>query len=682
MKPDRFFGMESLEGRALLNAAPEVGSTVAVSVSLARLAPNGETVSWSYDELLYKSGAFDSDGDPISFFVSFFSEIPWTVGQVSNGTEPLDIVNHDPNALPPDSPYFIRSGESLVFSPVMHGRSSVPLRVVAYDGQASSTQFYLAAFTDLGSPGGGGKAGGSGSSGGTGGSGGSGGGTSGPGLPTEVHPYVNLPITLEITKEKRFFELTYDELVTLSGTSNSDLASGTLSLASLSNGIAKLNGVAAKPGDKLKAGDVFRWETTENRVLLDAFTVRLQPAKGDPIDTPFRVRQPNFWDVGVGPFEIPADRSISGVTNAQGFEIRAWRNADNESLLEVRAPRDPSTNLPGDLRQYDLFQSFQVLELFSDPLLYRSTIDDNVYLAYSLQDGGTVIRKLTVSPDLSISLGDNLLTSSITGAGDRFTQLIHLPLAGENSRTIIAARNEFTNDLKLFTQTRVGLSSPWRGVDIDDALFNNNQTPANIVGKIIGYRTAWGGWNLAGLDDKGNLRTVWTGSPEGDIFASDLSRISNGPKFTGGLSAYITPWNGINLTGQTADGSLVVTWWVPAFGGNWTISNFSELFGGAKLTSVASYTTSWNALNIVGVDESGQIRVYWWEPTRAANPATDVWSLDTLASAGFKRGEKLSVSFDQTSGRIRIYGPSNANDLPTSLSWAPGDGGRWSFDEA
>ena len=82
------------------------------------------------------------------------------------------------------------------------------------------------------------------------------------------------------------------------------------------------------------------------------------------------------------------------------------------------------------------------------------------------------------------------------------------------------------------------------------------------------------------------------------------------------------------------------------------------------------------------VDESGQIRVYWWEPTRAANPATDVWSLDTLASAGFKRGEKLSVSFDQTSGRIRIYGPSNANDLPTSLSWAPGDGGRWSFDEA
>lgn len=688
------FALELLEPRALLNSAPVIGVYLDVCISLARQTPSGETVTWSYDELLEKSEATDADNDPISFYVSFFDQVPWARGSITNGgealtsTQPLD-------SLPASSPYFIKPGEALVFSPIMYGRSSMPIRINAYDGVATSIAFYLATFTDLGSPGGGGKAGGSGGSdggdgggdgggggGGNGGGNGGGGGSGGGGGGTVIPPYVNLPITVDITKQNRGFDMGFEDLVALAGVSNVDLASGEVSLSALANGVMLVNGQAAAPGVALHAGDTFRWETQENRTLLDAFTLRLTPKKGAPIDTPFRVRQPNFWDPGVGPFEIPADRAVSGVTNELGYEVRSWRNEQNEGVLEIRGPRDAVTGLPGDVRQIDLNASFLVQPLFSDPVVFRSGIDGDVYLAYSLEEGGVVISKLTIHSDLGVEVGEGRLDAAITGADARYSQFIPLPLAGETGRQIIAARNEFTGAITIFTQRATARTSSWSGLDVADALFNNDQPSVNLVGRLIGYRTPWGGWNLAGLDDTGKLRTIWTGSADGAVYTSDLSRISNGPKFNGGLSAYITPWNGINLTAQTSDGSLLVTWWVPAFGGNWTISNFSTLFGGAKLTSLVSYTTSWNALNIVGIDEQGKLRVYWWEPTRAGDPVRDVWSLDTLAPAGFKQGGTLSVAFDDASGQIRIYGISETEDRPTSLRWEPGDAGRWSFDEA
>ena len=235
-----------------------------------------------------------------------------------------------------------------------------------------------------------------------------------------------------------------------------------------------------------------------------------------------------------------------------------------------------------------------------------------------------------------------------------------------------------SGDLHLFTQIDED------DVDEDDFTWTaRNLTTADIEasgltmpvfeGRLISYVTAWNGQNIAGLDADGNIHTVWWAPGLTSFRVDNLSAITGAPPLTGGLTAYLTPWRGINLAGADADGLVSVTWWVPSFGGAWRTSNLSELFDGPALESstLTSYVTSWGGLNIAGLDSFGRVVVYWWAP------GLEDWSVtplsDTIESATLPVSALRGLTVRAT-GSINLFGAAEDGDV-LRYWWAPG--GSW-----
>lgn len=173
-------------------------------------------------------------------------------------------------------------------------------------------------------------------------------------------------------------------------------------------------------------------------------------------------------------------------------------------------------------------------------------------------------------------------------------------------------------DLVVFEQTGAGPSGGygWSYANIGADLRTQGQSMPVFIGELTSYVTSWNGLNVAGLDASGDIRVVWWAPGLPLWQTSNLSDITGAPAISGGLSAYLTPWDGINLSGITPSGQLSVTWWVPGFGGEWRTNNLTQQFNGPTLTalSVSSFVTSWGGLNIAGLDTQGEVVVYWWAP--------------------------------------------------------------------
>lgn len=150
-----------------------------------------------------------------------------------------------------------------------------------------------------------------------------------------------------------------------------------------------------------------------------------------------------------------------------------------------------------------------------------------------------------------------------------------------------------------------------------------------FVGPLMSYVTSWNGLNIAGLAADGSIQAVWTGNGGKVWHASNLSTITGAPPMASGLTAYLTSWGGINIVGLDADGQVLASWWVPGFKGVWKISNLTTVAGGPTLTgdSVTSFFAPWGALNIAGLDENGDIQAYWW------TPKTNEWQVANLTAA-------------------------------------------------
>lgn len=137
-------------------------------------------------------------------------------------------------------------------------------------------------------------------------------------------------------------------------------------------------------------------------------------------------------------------------------------------------------------------------------------------------------------------------------------------------------------------------------------------TPA-FQGTFTSYVAPWNGLNIVGLDENGDLQTVWW-SPGMTYWRIDnLSDIAGAPALTGTVTGYVTQWGGLNVAGTDADGNVQVAWWAPGMT-EWR----SDPLDGAKLTpgSISSYITPWGGLNIAGLDENGDVAVAWWAPGR------------------------------------------------------------------
>ena len=216
------------------------------------------------------------------------------------------------------------------------------------------------------------------------------------------------------------------------------------------------------------------------------------------------------------------------------------------------------------------------------------------------------------------------------------------------------------------------LTWSFRNITQQDLAPNGLTTPA-FVGGLTSYVTPWNGLNIAGLDGNGDIHTVWTAPGLAGWTTSNLSDITGAPTLTGGLSPYLTSWGGINLAGANQSGDLTTTWWVP--GGQWSTFNLTASLSGPQLqaASTTTYVTSWDGLNIVGLDADGDVIIYWWAPGQAE------WTVTPLgaAIAGDTPPVGPITGVTGAAGRTSIVGTNN-NDQVVRYTWAPGD--VWKFE--
>lgn len=170
-----------------------------------------------------------------------------------------------------------------------------------------------------------------------------------------------------------------------------------------------------------------------------------------------------------------------------------------------------------------------------------------------------------------------------------------------------------------------------------DNISQGHLTPKGVdtpvfVGPIMSFVTPWNALNIAGLDAEGNVQAVWTGNGGAEWHANNLTEITNAQPLASGLTAFVTQWNAINIVGLDADGNVMASWWVPEFGGNWALSDLTEITAGPTLTgdSVTSFVSPWGALNIAGLDNNGDLVAYWWTP--ALHDAGETWQVANLTA--------------------------------------------------
>ncbi len=178
-----------------------------------------------------------------------------------------------------------------------------------------------------------------------------------------------------------------------------------------------------------------------------------------------------------------------------------------------------------------------------------------------------------------------------------------------------------------------------------------------FVGPIISYVTSWNGLNIAGLDADGNIQAVWSGDGGIVWHTSNLSVSTGAPPMASSLTAYLTSWGGVNIIGLDDNGQVQAAWWVPGFGSNWRVNNLTSISGGPALTgsSITSFVAPWGALNIAGLDANGDIQAYWW------TPGTGAWQVANL-TANIQSGdprpvERLKSQTNTThGGEMNIFG--------------------------
>ena len=196
---------------------------------------------------------------------------------------------------------------------------------------------------------------------------------------------------------------------------------------------------------------------------------------------------------------------------------------------------------------------------------------------------------------------------------------------------------------------------------------------------LISYRTSWDSWHLAGIDPSGDIISVWISPSTFTQWRLDnLSDVTGAPPLAGGLNAILTSWDGINLTGLDAAGNVRVTWWVPSFGGDWQSNNLTQENNGVPLTggSLTGYYTSWDGMNYAGLDADGNLMAYWWVPSFGGE-----WRITPIAEAS--SSAQLPVtrleSHVSSTGTLNVMGIASDGSAIRSF-WQPGGENIWDVD--
>ena len=156
-------------------------------------------------------------------------------------------------------------------------------------------------------------------------------------------------------------------------------------------------------------------------------------------------------------------------------------------------------------------------------------------------------------------------------------------------------------------------------------------TPA-FAGELVAYATSWGALNVVGLDAAGDIQSVWWAPRRPRWSTTNLTSSLGAESLVGGLTVFLTSWNAVNIAGVNTSGDLVATWWVPSVNPQWRQVNLTTSIGAPQLTpeSVSSFVAPWGALNVVGADaDTGEVLAYWWSPARTGQG----WTFTSLSNA-------------------------------------------------
>ncbi|MBC7834764.1 MAG: S8 family serine peptidase [Phycisphaerales bacterium] len=86
------------------------------------------------------------------------------------------------------------------------------------------------------------------------------------------------------------------------------------------------------------------------------------------------------------------------------------------------------------------------------------------------------------------------------------------------------------------------------------------------------------------------------------------------PAYSGDLISYVTSWNGLNIAGLDAAGQIHSVWWAPGVA-HWSTNNLSAQTGAPALVGGLSvYLTGWGGINLAGIDADKRVSVTWWVP--------------------------------------------------------------------
>ncbi|MGE3107284.1 MAG: CAP domain-containing protein [Phycisphaerales bacterium] len=266
------------------------------------------------------------------------------------------------------------------------------------------------------------------------------------------------------------------------------------------------------------------------------------------------------------------------------------------------------------------------------------------------------------------------LTSEVLGSQNAGTTGQLVVLVGVDQIVRLGALLD-NGDLILYQQTGAGSSGAylWSFVNLAEThLRAQGEIMPTFAGGLISYVTSWNGLNIAGLDATGNIQVVWWAPGISLWHTNNLSSLTGAPPIVDGLSAYLTPWDGINLSGINAQGELSVTWWVPQFAGEWRTNNLTQEFSGPALqaASITSYVTTWGGLNIAGLNDQGDVTVYWWAPALTETG----WQITNLSQQ--IEGAPLPLGrltgHATVTGVLNIFGASG-NGHVVRYHWAVGD---------
>jgi len=148
------------------------------------------------------------------------------------------------------------------------------------------------------------------------------------------------------------------------------------------------------------------------------------------------------------------------------------------------------------------------------------------------------------------------------------------------------------------------------------------QTPWSAI-NIIGVDTnnqVFTTWFLNGTTNYENGAP--TNNPAKQWWSSNLTVAYNFPALFGGrLTSYVQPWGGQNVVGRTEDGNIAIYWWSDGVNGNnWNYSSSfvtTDLRPSGRFTGVSSPTGS---TTIVTTTSTSRVYRYYWSPPSASTP--------------------------------------------------------------